>query len=180
MGAHELSNTFSIHTGYTAAAAVEVAHEVARIFDRRLDLDIHDGFEQGRLGLLHRILERLARREFEGQFRRIDIVVRAVVEHHAEIHHGEAGQEAALGGFHNALLHGGDVVLGDGAAEDLVDEFELGAARERFHLDPAVAKLTVTAGLFLMAALDVGVTADGLAVRNFRRPEDYFDAVTLL
>ena len=47
--------------------------------------------------------------------------------------------------------------LGMDAAEDLVDELELRAARQRLHLDPAIAELAVAAGLLLVPALHVGV-----------------------
>ena len=59
--------------------------------------------------------------------------------------------------------------LGIDAAEDLVGEFELAAARQRLHADPAIAELAVTAGLLLVAALDVGRAADRFAIRDLGR-----------
>ena len=56
----------------------------------------------------------------------------------------------------------------------------LRAARQRLHLDPAIAELAVAAGLLLVAALDVGVSADGLAVRNLGRLQGDVHAVALL
>ena len=97
-----------------------------------------------------------------------------------EVHHGEAGEEAVLGGLDNALLHRRDEVPGDGPAEDLVGELELGAARQRLHLDPAIAELAMAAGLLLVASLDVGGAADGLAVGDLGSFEGHVHAVTLL
>src|ERR1039458_8919187 len=115
------------------------------------------------------VFHRFTRRQLEGQLRRIHIMVRAVVQYHAEIHHRESGQESALGRLDDALFPRRDVVLGDRATEDLFDEFKLGAARQRLHFDPAIAELAVAAGLFLVAALDVGVAPYGFAIRNLRR-----------
>ena len=66
------------------------------------------------------------------------------------------------------------------AAENFVGEFELSAARQRLHADPAVAELAVAAGLLLVAALHVGLAANGLAIGNFRRVQLDIHAVALL
>ena len=52
-------------------------------------------------------------------------MVGTVIDGDLEIHHGVSGQEALFGRFHDALFHGGDEVLGDGAAENLIGELEL-------------------------------------------------------
>jgi hypothetical protein len=78
------------------------------------------------------------------------------------------------------LFHRRNEVLGDGAAENLVGELEFGAARQRLHLDPAIAELPVAAGLLLVPALHVGLPANGLAIRNFRRFQRDIHAVALL
>ena len=78
------------------------------------------------------------------------------------------------------FLHRGDIVLGNGAAENLVGELELRAARERFHLDPAIAELAVAAGLLLVPPLDVGKSANGLAIGNFGRLQRDIHAIPLL
>ena len=51
---------------------------------------------------------------------------------------------------------------------------------QRLHLDPAIAELAVTAGLLLVAALDVGPAANGFAVGNLRRFQGDIHAVALL
>ena len=48
---------------------------------------------------------------------------------------------------------GGNELARDRAAEDLVDELEVAAARQRLHRDLAVAELAVAAGLLLVAAV---------------------------
>ena len=70
--------------------------------------------------------------------------------------------------------------FGNRAAEDFVGELEVAAARQRFHLDPAIAELAVAAGLLLVAALDVGPAANGFAVGNLRRFQGDIHAVALL
>ena len=116
----------------------------------------------------------------ERQFVRIDIVIGAVVENHLEIDHRKAGEKAALGRLHDAFLDRRNVVLGNRAAEDFVDELEFAAARQRLHLDPAIAELAVTAGLLLVPALHVGAAANGFAIGNLGRLQDYLSVVALL
>ena len=64
----------------------------------------------------------------------------------------------------DALLHRRDVLPGDGAAHDLVDELEALAALERLDADRRHAELAVAAGLLLVLALGLGLLGDGLAV----------------
>ena len=70
--------------------------------------------------------------------------------------------------------------FGNGAAEDVVDELEFAPARQRLHLDLAVAVLAVAAGLLLVAALHVGFAADRLAVRHLGCLQVDFGVVALL
>src|SRR5260221_4621010 len=90
----------------------------------------------------------------------------AVVEGGAEIGNGEACQIAAGGGFADAALDGGNPVLGNGAAEDVVYELDALAAFLGLEFDSADAELAVAAGLFLVLAFSIGFATDGFAVGN--------------
>ena len=68
----------------------------------------------------------------------------------------------------------------DRAAEDVVDELELAAARQRLHPDLAVAELAVAAGLLLVAAVRLDARRDRFPIRDARRLEQHFDAETPL
>src|SRR5207248_2419802 len=96
------------------------------------------------------------------------------------IDHREAGQVAISGSLDNAFLHGGDVVLGNRAAEDLVGEFEVPAARQRLHPDPTIAELSMAAGLLLVTPLHFSPPANRLAIRNLRSFQHDFHAVAFL
>ncbi len=91
----------------------------------------HDRFQQRGLGGFHGFAEGDAAGHLEGEVVGIDVVVRAVVEDDAEIHDGIAGEKAAGGGVFDSLFDGGNVVLRDGAAEDVVDELEFDFAPSR-------------------------------------------------
>jgi hypothetical protein len=91
-------------------------------------------------------------------------VITAVEDGGFEVDDGVAGEVAADGSLEDAFLDGGDEVAGDGAAEDLVDELEAGAAREGFEADFAVAELAVAAALFLVTAVACRRCANRLAV----------------
>ena len=94
----------------------------------------------------------------------------------AEIDHRVAGEEAAQPRVLQALLDGRDELPRDRAAEDVVDELEVAAARQRIELDLAVAELAVAAGLLLVAAVRLGRRGDRLAIRDARDLEVDLDA----
>src|SRR5712664_144085 len=166
--------------GDAAATPAEVAHQVAGVLVGGVDLDVHDGFEENGTRLLHGFLEGERAGDFERHIGRVDIVILAVVEDGAEVHDGESRQEAPGSGIPDALLDGGNPVLRDGAAKDIVDELDALAALDRLHLDAAYAELAVATGLLLVLAFDVGLAADGFAVRNLGRFEREVDMVALV
>src|ERR1700694_4813171 len=100
-------------------------------------------------------------------------MIRAVIQNDFEIHHRKSGKIPSRGRVLDALLHRGYEVLGNGATENVVHKLEFSAARQRLHLDLAIAVLTVSASLFLVASLHVGLAADGLPVRHLRRFSNY-------
>src|SRR5258708_7490016 len=166
--------------GDPAATPAEVAHQVAGVLVGGVDLDVHDGFEENGTRLLHGFLEGERAGNLESHVRRIDIVILAVVEDGAEVHDGESRQEAPGSGIPDALLDGGNPVLRDGAAKDIVDELDALAALDRLHLDAAYAELAVATGLLFVFAFDVGFTADGFAVRDFGRFRGEIDVIALV
>ena len=126
------------------------------------------------------VLERERRRHLERQLVRVDRVVRPVEDRGAEVDHRVAGQEAAQPRVLDALLDGRDELPRDRAAEDVVDELEVAAARQRLEPDLAVAELAVAAGLLLVAAVRLGRRGDRLAVGNARQLEVDLDAEAAL
>ena len=105
-------------------------------------------------------------------------MVLAVVELDLEVHHGDSRPGSPLHArLLDALLHRGDVVPGDGAAEDVVHELEVAAARQRLHPDLAVAELAAAAGLLLVPAVALGRGLDRLPVGDLRLLEVDLDLV---
>src|SRR6266568_2545946 len=95
-------------------------------------------------------------------------MVAAVEDLDLEVHHGEAGQDAALHRLDDALLDRADELLRDRAADDDVVELEALAGLLRDEAQPAVAVLTLAAGLADMPALHLDRPGDGLAVSHLR------------
>src|SRR5204862_5082647 len=62
------------------------------------------------------------------------------------------------------------------AAEDVVHELEVAAARQRLELDLAVAELPVPAGLLLVPAVRLGRGGDRFAIRDPRQLQRDLDA----
>ena len=107
-------------------------------------------------------------------------MVRAVEHGHAEIDHRIAGEIAARPRILDALFDRRNELSRDRAAEDIVHELEVGAARHRFDANLAVAELPVSAGLLLVPAVRLGRRLDRLAVRNPRRLEVHVHAEATL
>ena len=79
-------------------------------------------------------------------------MVRPVVQGGLQVDHGVARQHAVDAGFPQALLDGGEEVLGHRAAHDLLAELQ-GFALAGLEADPHVAELAGAAGLLLVTAL---------------------------
>src|SRR3989442_1707567 len=113
VGADHLRAAARLHREDAAAAAVQVAHHGPHVLLGRHDLDVHHGFEEDRLGLAARLLERHRRRDLEGHLRRVHVVVGTVHEPHLHVDHRVARQDARLERLAHTLLDGGDELLGD-------------------------------------------------------------------
>ena len=96
-------------------------------------------------------------------------MIRAVVERDLHIHHGIAGQHAALHGALNTGIHRRNIFLGDGAAHGAVDELIALAGFVGLQRDLHMGILTGAAGLTLILGLVVDLLPDGLLIGDLRR-----------
>ena len=139
-----------LHSRDPTAPAVQVTHQIAGELRRRVDLDVHDRLEQRWLCAGHAVAERQPARQTERHLTRIDIMIRAVGDGDPEIDDRVTGEVAAHPRVLDPLFDGRHELAWDRAAEDVVDELEIGSARQRLHSDLAVAELAVAAGLLLV------------------------------
>src|SRR5439155_5351145 len=100
--------------------------------------------------------------DLEGHLARVDLVEGAVDQLDPDVDDGVAGHDAGLHRLLDAQVDRGDVLLGNLAADDLVDELVAVAGIHRLEVDHGVAVLAATARLADEAALDL---LDGLADR---------------
>ena len=107
--------------------------------------------------------------------RRVDVVVRAVVQDRADAGHRVAGQDSALQRFLDALLGRLDELARDRSADDFVDELEP-AFRHRLEAHLDVAVLTLTARLPHELALGFRLARDRFAIRDLRLADVRGDA----
>ena len=147
-------------------AGVEVAEHLALVALGHGDGEHRDRLQHGRPGLLQRLLQPVGGGRAERHVRRVDGVVLAVVALDAHVDDGEPVDPARRHRLLDAALDGRDVLLGDRAADDRVDE--LGAVAALLGADPEVGDgvLAVTAGLLLDLALGLGRADDRLPVRH--------------
>src|SRR5262249_10159418 len=166
--------------GNAAAPRAEVAHQVTGLLIRRVNFHVHDGLKQRRTRLLHSFLERQRAGNLERNVRRIHVVVFAVVQNGAKIRYWKPCEIAARGRVANTLFDRRNPVFRNRSAENIVDELDALAALDRLELHAADAELAVPAGLFLVLAFGVGLTADGFAVGHFGRLQREVHVVALL
>ena len=116
---------------HLAAPAVQVADDVAHVLLGDRHGDGHDRLEEHGFAHLEGLLEADVRRDLERHLRRVHVVIRAVVELHLDVDDGIAGEQALRQELADALLHRGDEVPRDDAADDRVLELEAPPARQR-------------------------------------------------
>ena len=124
-----------VHALDHAAARRQVAHHVAGVVFRRLDLDRHHRLEDHRRGLAAAVLEAERRGHLERVLVRVDLVVRAEGERDLDVDHRVAGEHAVRQRVLDALLDRGDELARHDAALDRVDELEALARLLRLDLE---------------------------------------------
>src|SRR5476649_586841 len=149
---------FRVHD--LAAAAAQVADDVALELVRGGDFDLHDRFEEDRAGLFHRVLHGEDGGELERQFVGIDFVIGTVGDVDGDVDDGRTVDHAVEQRFFDALFTGGNVFLRDIAADDLVLDLDALAPFLRLHLDDDVAVLTAAARLLDEFAFALGGLGD--------------------
>src|ERR1700742_1434947 len=71
-------------------------------------------------------------------------------------------------------------LLGNRAAENLIDKFKTAAARQRLKDAGRFAKLAAPTGLFLVTANDLSAASEGFKISDLRRVERHFDTIPFL
>src|SRR4051812_8599559 len=100
-------------------------------------------------------------------------MIGAVIDRDPEVDHRIAGQESTGARVLNPFFDRRHELPWDRAAEDIVDEFEVAAARQWVQLDLAVAELAMTTSLLLVPAVRFRRRLDRLAIRNARRLQEH-------
>ena len=160
----DLHIVLRVHADDASAALVQISHDVAHILFGDGDLEVRERLQQDGIGVLDALLEGDFCRRLEGGLGRVDGVEASVIEDGPDVDNGVARQHAVGQALHQTLFNGGNILLGNGAAHDLIHELEVLLAR--LEADLAVAVLPVAARLFFVLALDVRFAADGLLVGN--------------
>jgi hypothetical protein len=157
------------HTCDVAAAAVEVADDVAHVLLRDDDLDLHDRLDDDRAAAVDGILQRQRARDLERHLVRVDVVLRAVDDGHLEVDDRVAGDHAVLHRFLHAGLDRLRPLLAQALALDLPLELEAGTTLQRLEVGDDVAVLALAAGLLDVTALgSLDRLGDRFAVRDLR------------
>jgi hypothetical protein len=111
----------------------------------------------------------------EGHLRRVDVVVRPVVEHDADVDHRVAGEDAAREGLLDPFVDRLDELRGNRTADGHVLEHVAGAGLARIEMDLRMRVLAATARLLGVLDFAVGGTRQRLFVGNLRTPDARLD-----
>ena len=172
-GALRLDDLFAVtgggHAHDAAAALVEIAEDIAHVLIGHGDLQLADRLKQNGGGFGHGCLVSEVGSGLERDFGGVNGVIGTVIKDGLEVDDGITGERTVQAGFAQTLFHGGEEVLGDGAAEDFLGEDHLFGLLIRLKADPNVTELTAAAGLLLMATLLLDGLADLFTVGNARR-----------
>mgnify|MGYP007027758242 CR=1 FL=1 len=95
-------------------------------------------------------------------------MIRTVIQGNLHVHHGEASHNAGLQGTLDTGIDSGNELLGDGAANDSVDELVTLAGLVGLDLDLNMTVLALTTRLTCVLGLLIGLLADGLTVSDLR------------
>ncbi len=128
----------------------------------------HDRLQQHRIRLCDTLLECQRSGDLERHFVGVNVVIRTVIKHGLDIYHRVARKRTFFHTFDDALFYCRNIVLRNGAAEQLFREIEH-LVRRRRKPDMNVAVLACAAGLLLMLALYIGMAFDRLAVSDLSR-----------
>ena len=146
---------------------------------RHGNFNLDDGLEDDRPGLLDGCNERFFPGRDEGNFLGVNGMVFAVVNGDPNILHCISGDCAGGQYLAHSFFDRRYELVGNRAANDLVDEFETLVSRQRFDAQKNFAKLAGAAGLFLVTVVTFRLAGDGFAIRDAGRPSVYLDVKAL-
>ncbi len=162
-----LHTILGVHADDASALMIQMPRDIPHELRRRIDFHRHYRLLQHRIRLFHRLAERLAGRDLERHFRRVDIVEFSVVNRDFHVFHDASGKRTALHRLNDAFLNRGNEVLRNSTADNGICKFKplLG----RLNAEINFRELPVSAGLLFMPVMALASAVDGLAVRNLRR-----------
>src|SRR5215469_1814005 len=151
-----------------SAAAVQVADDRAHKLFRYDHFHRHHRLQQHRARLARGLFERHRTGDLESHSIRVHFVIAAVVQDGLYIDHLVARKYSAFHGFFNALVHRLDVLPGNHAAHDLVDELVALTCLVGLDAELHVTVLAAATGLADVFAFRLRLLANRLAIRYLR------------
>src|SRR5438874_3015691 len=146
-GLDHLRTSPVFHAFNASATRTQVAHDGAGKVFRRDHFHRHHRLEQYWRGFTRSFFERHRSRDLERHFVRINIVITAIVERDFHVHDRVASHHSTFERFLNSLVNRLDVLLGDGAANDVIDELVALAWLLRVEINFHVPVLSAAASL---------------------------------
>src|SRR6516164_3616079 len=143
-------------------AAVEIADDRAHELLGHNHFHRHDRLQQYGTRLAGGFFECHRSGNLEGHLIGVHLVIATVIQNRLHVHHLVAGEYAAFHGFFNPLVHRLDVLLGNHATHNLVDELVALASLVGLDMDLHVPVMSAAAGLADVLALRLRLLAHRL------------------
>ena len=115
-----LSAIASFHTFDTTTARVQIADNIAHVVLRNSNFYFHIRFKDNRVGFSSARTEAHRTCNFEGHFRRIDFMVRTIINGNFDINHWVTGNYAVFHSFLNTVFDRSDVFFRNSTANNFV------------------------------------------------------------
>ncbi len=157
-----------IHSGYPSPLGIKTSHHIASECIGHGDLDGHDRLQEHWLRLRNTFSEGMRASDLEGDFRRINRVICAIVESNLQVHNRALGKTPLLNSFNDPFPCRRDIVLRYRSPNDPFLKLKASASGQRLDPNKNMPVLTVPPGLLLMLVLRVDRNRDRFLIGYFR------------
>ena len=151
-----------------STSGVEVADYVTDVIIRNDNVNTHDRLEDYGVSLSEGFLDSHRTSDLERHFRRVDFMIRTVVQGNLDVYYRIACEDTGVKSALDTCVNGGNELLRDRAADNVVAELITLTGLVRLNSDLNVTVLTRTTGLALILHINIGIAGDGLLISNLR------------
>ena len=147
MGRYNFSTSSIFHASHFASTAIQIANNITHVFIWNHDFNTHNGLQNYWISVLYCLLKSHGRRNLESEFRRINIVIRSIVENSFHVDYRMSYENTMLHCLGDTRLHGRYIFSGNRSANNGIFKYIARASFQRLEPHLNVTILTSTTAL---------------------------------